>query len=728
MVKVNDNPVEGPAILNKPVTFVMKNGWDVSWFKFGRWDTVYSPSFSDEIRTGNFDYAIPDVDPYKFVWDITGLVHKGSNKVSILNHKYFIKGSYLVLRNLKVETGTPINPAVFKMNYPDMDNGRLRTFTVKEKNTPVNMDLSLGSKGNMKLKIAGHTFMIDSRTSDPDGKWALSGDGIWKPAVKGKTPAAKWSGKGYTVKRAAAVFGDHITVYDTITNTSNARIGVIYENRLHLPVKPEEVTLGGKPGYAAEQSSHEPANPTAVARLKDMSIGVVAEDDILRVHNKSFKKPGVIGVADNQLGIAPGKSHTLEWSIYPAIKGDYWDVINNIRRNWGSNMTINGNTFVIVLPNSAHKPNTTEGVEFYRDWLKKCGVKIIVTANPTYIGDELDTYGGKDKRPLAAGPDIMKAKRWMEFAKQWIARMKEADPSVKWYPYIDANVCCSDDGPQKYADSLLYDENGKPCYYPYSYQQDEYVCSMDNSFGKEHLKVVEEYLDTAKPDGLYMDEFSYSGYFEYAYNTTWDGCSVVIDPKTHAVTRERSSVTLLQSSWREAVAKLCHDRGLPMLANMGMPTRRMLKLQIPSFRETPTSCATINSMHLSAPVGLGNNTYEPTEKAKIEMTRKNLLHGGLQLMYTGMTDPAEFSHFRVMYPATPQEIRAGMVLCKERIITIRSGIYGWKDGSAADVCVFDVDGNLVKNPPVKAVRSGKGLAYEVKLPDSYLAVLVKKAK
>jgi hypothetical protein len=88
--------------------------------------------------------------------------------------------------------------------------------------------------------------------------------------------------------------------------------------------------------------------------------------------------------------------------------------------------------------------------------------------------------------------------------------------------------------------------------------------------------------------------------------------------------------------------------------------------------------------------------------------------------------PAGKHYMPLMYPTTPEEIRPGVVLGKERIITNRSGQFGWLDNSNADVYVFDSDGKIVNNPLVKKVVNGKSKLTEVRLSSDQFAILVKK--
>jgi protein-L-isoaspartate O-methyltransferase len=65
-------------------------------------------------------------------------------------------------------------------------------------------------------------------------------------------------------------------------------------------------------------------------------------------------------------------------------------------------------------------------------------------------------------------------------------------------------------------------------------------------------------------------------------------------------------------------------------------------------------------------------------------------------------------------------------LCFPRIITNRSGRYGWPNGSPADVYVFDADGKQVSEPRVEQVPAGGGVLTEVRIPSDHFAILVQK--
>ena len=71
VIRANGNALQGRDLLNKPVDFTTRNGVEFVWVKDSRWTVLYSPDFSDAIRTQIMPWGFPDTDPYTFAWDIT---------------------------------------------------------------------------------------------------------------------------------------------------------------------------------------------------------------------------------------------------------------------------------------------------------------------------------------------------------------------------------------------------------------------------------------------------------------------------------------------------------------------------------------------------------------------------------------------------------------------------------------------------------------------------------
>ena len=85
-----------------------------------------------------------------------------------------------------------------------------------------------------------------------------------------------------------------------------------------------------------------------------------------------------------------------------------------------------------------------------------------------------------------------------------------------------------------------------------------------------------------------------------------------------------------------------------------------------------------------------------------------------------------FSDEAPMFPITPIELRPGVIIGKERILTNRSGQFGWGDGCQADVYVFDGQGKHVEKPDVKEVRKSDKILTELRMPGDHMAILVRK--
>jgi hypothetical protein len=78
------------------------------------------------------------------------------------------------------------------------------------------------------------------------------------------------------------------------------------------------------------------------------------------------------------------------------------------------------------------------------------------------------------------------------------------------------------------------------------------------------------------------------------------------------------------------------------------------------------------------------------------------------------------------FPITPIELRAGVVIGRERILTNRSGRFGWGDDSGATPYVFDGQGKRVPDPDVRKVRQGGKVFTELRMPGDHLAILVRR--
>lgn len=714
-VAVNGNFLTADQLLNKRQEFVLqKRGLDMTWSTGDSWRVLFSPNFEDALKIG--EYA-SDNPPYHFVWDITSLVKPGENTLQIQNLKVLPQPTTMILRNATVEVGKAIAPPPADEVFP-APTGPLPTFVADNAAEKLPLQIGLAKDGGLVLKAAGKEFSVATKTSLPGGKWyqtAGSTPGQKSQQVKtGQTGKASWKTEQYDVQREVKVLGDHVHVSDVITNRTVDLIGVIISHHLSYPAPPASLLVAGRPAQVATPSVLAISeHPSVFAQWPELGLGMIAEDDVFRIHIKSFNDADGMGLTDDQLGIPANSSVTLEWNLYPVPKtasdaGDYWDFVNAVRRNWGSNYTVPG-PFGFLPRFKPDKP-----ADWYGDWVRSRGLKIVCGSIAVFPDHK-----------YAHGTGILFAPDWVENEKSWIEKMHAAAPETKVLAYFHAQASTEPNAETKYADSHLLNDKGEHIGYPFEYRVPLYLPTLENSYGKELWKVVKNDLDVMKVDGLYWDEMTYS-VLKYAKPGPWDGHTVIIDPKTHAVTGKRTSAALVMQPLQIAISKYLRDHGKYLMANGQPMTRTLLQEKIVRFVECQSYQRLIDT-HFGCPIGLGNHFMEKTQADTVRHIRDMLNYGALYYADTVYQEkPPTWPFVSVMFPITPVQLREGMVLGKERIQTARSGRFGWPDGAAADVYVIDAEGNRVANPQVKEVtKNGKRL-YDIRMPSDNFAVLVKK--
>jgi hypothetical protein len=241
-------------------------------------------------------------------------------------------------------------------------------------------------------------------------------------------------------------------------------------------------------------------------------------------------------------------------------------------------------------------------------------------------------------------------------------------------------------------------------------------------WGEETAKMLDVILDDIAVDGVYWDEFTRSR-VSYTYNKL-DGCSADIDPKTFKVIRPKGSLTLLSKDFRLRQVKRIMDANRPFIIN-GMPiTRTIIEMKFPAFVETG-SITNCRRALLYSPIALGDHLTERCYADSYRTMQKALDHGCLYVWYRHIFHN-HIAPTYYMYPFTPIELHSGYLIGNERIITNRSGCFGWGDNSDFKPHVFDRNGketDKVKVP--KVTRNGKTYA-EVRIGQGYYVILVRK--
>lgn len=238
-------------------------------------------------------------------------------------------------------------------------------------------------------------------------------------------------------------------------------------------------------------------------------------------------------------------------------------------------------------------------------------------------------------------------------------------------------------------------------------------------------KFLDFILDDLGYDGIYWDEFCGGFRVRYCYNM-WDGCSADIDPKTFQIQKIKGALTLLSRDFRAYQVKRILEQGRPLIVNMMPYTRTLQQLKFAAFTETG-AWSDCDRALLYSPIALGASHTERNERDAYSSMLKAMDRGCLYAWFSPALVATHKTLTEYMYPFTPVELHSGALIGQERILTDRSGLFGWGDGSDFEAHVFDRDGKETGAIKIRrVVREEKGYA-EVRIPEGYAVAIVRKA-
>lgn len=545
----------------------------------------------------------------------------------------------------------------------------------------------------------GEAFGITSEFSTPEPNWQRT------------------SNRFFTLDRRIDRHDEAIVIHDTFTNLTNENLPLMQRHRASClgGAGWKQVWLAGlSPASKTGTSSHS-ANPTVFGAADRSGVGLMPLDDVFQVHVTTFSDGRTIGLADNNLVLKPKATHTSEWVIVLTAAPDYFAFINAARRLRDVNFTFDG-TFAFLRAN----PTLTG------KWTDKQLTDFVRFKDTRWLCSSIDYPRYKGDYPHGTAFQTLDH----SYRKQHIARLRGLMPDVKHLVYFHCFIDVLDGSDTRYADARLLRSDGTQANYGRP-QHKIFTPTDTNAYGREVAKNVDIILDQIGSDGVYWDELEYSAY-QYHYGPPWDGVSADIDSKTMKIARLKSSVTLLSQPWRIALAQRIMARG-PLVGNGAPHTRTMSRLRFPRFVETG-SISNCTRAQLFTPLALGDHLTERSELDAYKVMLRALDYGCVYAWYNDLTVVPTHVHLtRYMFPITPVELHEGYIIGRERIITNRSGLFGWGEPAGAcahEVHVFNEEGCEVPAADVpkhaKAItRDGKAYV-ELRLAEDWSAAIVRK--
>ena len=587
---------------------------------------------------------------------------------------------------------------------------------------PPRYDIKVSKGGGFFVNVKGKSYRIESTYSYPHGgenrltagSPDTQGEAAWEVKIgekRGKIQQVTAAGKYYDISRTIEPQATRIIIKDTIRNKWDDVLGVILSNHVNLE-------------DAADAEVTRMDNPTIFVARGNGGVGLIALDDLYQLQQNNAPAEGIAGVRDEHFGLDKGASYTLEWAVYPTATTDYYDFINQVRKDEGLNARTEG-TFVGIrrfrLPS--------------REFIDLRHARYLSVGTPWHPID--------DPGPSIEGIEFMKYPKECARIRKFFDDVKRTYPEVKVMIHVFPGLYCCNDPQKRFPDSLAIDVNGRQFHYgPNSFSYygrywskemfDDnwrwwyFYPTLENSFGKAMIQAMEYMMDEMGATGMWGDGYLCGAPGGYSYDR-WDGHSVTIDPETKLVTRKKNLVPHTSLPVLREVIRLIADRGGVLITN-GLPGPRSLWREhyLTSAETGGGNRRPISWLHLAHTVTpLGHVGPDGNERDVYRDILAKLDYGALYWWYRGKDLMRHKTLVEHMYPITFESIHAGTVRGKERIVTKKSGVYGWHgNGSLHIVYLYDARGELTRSNFMTTVDKSS-VRTEVKLEQDQSAAVVK---
>jgi hypothetical protein len=690
-ISLNGGLLNATRLLNKKPTEERADGKTKNMMQGEAFNADFGPDFVASDSSPN--YALKQGKVHELELRVTDLIRPGANELKIENVVPPPATNMLVLGDVALQWRAVVAPVVKK--GPPV--GTLETYAPQ----PIsNLKYAVQQQTNNDLVITWNrqTFRAASEFSTPEG--------VWK----------KTSNRYFKLARTFEKRGDVIVVRDTFTNLSDEKLPLM--QRHILPIEMQKAWLGGLTPAKNIGLWSDAGNPTCFAATEKVGLGLMPLDDVFRVHSTNTSDGKSLGLEDRNLVLAPRATHVSEWAIALTPTPDYFDFVNTMRRFLDVNFSIDG-SFAFLRSEISLGGHDKE-------WTDELVTNFIRNKSAKYVCISISYPRYKDRGDVYAHGTAFQTLDLSQWKKE-VDRRRRLVPGISQLGYYHCFLDESDDAAEKYPDARVLRADGTQGDYGKPWEK-EFVPTLQNSFGKDVAKSVDIIQNDLGFDGVYWDEIERSR-DTYTYSEPWDGVSGDIDPQTLKIRRLKSSVTLLSQPWRIALAEKIMSRGA-LVANGAPYTRTMAKLHFPRFTETG-SISNCTLMQLFTPIALGDSHTEESELDAYRNMLRALDYGCVYYWYNDWTvRPTYPTLTKYMFPITPMELCEGVVIGKERILTNRSGIFGWNDQSKHEIHVFDDTGRETTKfaAPIRVkttTQQGKTFS-ELRLPEDWSAAIIRR--
>jgi hypothetical protein len=677
------------------------------------WFILYAPNYNPIPEFS--DYATPGVNPFELRFDISDVWKpQGGNVIELEN-------ASTVEQPIIAEVGISQRLSA-KMTEPELRPAPTGEIPTILPITSVKPDYTARQLpgGAIEVGLGSHRWIVESAFSTTTPGWAQlvakreSGT-QWKSLKLDGLQLVGTTGE-FELHRTLIRHDDHLQIIDRITNRSDGDLPVMFQHQTRVDRKAGTLYLGGLPSPQPAIASNNGAVPTTLMMMKDHGIGMVAEDDVTRAQCVNFADNDLIGIRDDNLVVAKGKTVELEYTIYPIDSSDRFAFINRVRRNWDVNFTIDGSEAMI----------SSYGEVMNTEMTDELLIANIRNRNAKYAINTIWNFNFEGRSTELTPVNVGK--------QQMIDRVKKVCPDVVDVVYFHCFAGYQDprdwalfpDIPQwekqTFAADVIMRSDGTVADYS-NPQMPLFLPTEGSAWGSAMEKLLDYRVKATGTEGYFWDELEYSSY-KYDYNPNhWDGVSGDIDRSTHKLIRKITNVTLASQPWRLRMAEKLLKQGA-LLGNGAPLTRSFGKVHFPRFVET-AAITNLAYSQLYTPIALGDHLAERNQIDCYKNMVRGLDYGAVYYWYHTAIDVTHPTLTSYMFPITPINLGHGYIIAKERILTNTSGYFGWGDKSDFDVVVFNDRGNQTDQVKVpKVERDGKMFA-EIRIPEGYSVALIR---
>jgi hypothetical protein len=294
---------------------------------------------------------------------------------------------------------------------------------------------------------------------------------------------------------------------------------------------------------------------------------------------------------------------------------------------------------------------------------------------------------------------------------------------VKCLPYMNIHICRLTDGETldgmraRFPDAVPLNAWGEPV----AYRTGWLYCilpQLGNSVGNHLMEMLELYVDELGFDGIYLDEWDHSrARVSYGHS---DGFSALLDDRGD-ILRKVGFVPILARDFHVAFTRELVKRDAVIFANQFDDTLAAAQLPIVHFAE-PVSydsyllrAAQLSrsplSLHLKPRVNLFETVREFLKRGVLTCYYWYYLHGDHVL--------------KRCFPITVREIRPGIVVGDDRIVTCASGSFTLGRTKPLRVYIYGAPDGLLQRTTEATRRNARGhVTAEIRLTEDQVAVIV----